>query len=401
MKILIHDFGGYSFPIELSREFAERGHEAIHAYCGSIETTPTGELDYRDDDPNTLKIECLELPEPLTKYSYVKRFKQENHFGRILARTIVKHRPDIVLSANAPLDTQRNLMRACRKNKIPFVFWLQDIIGIATEKVLSGKIPVLGKWIGRHYLGMEKRMLRSSDLVLVITEDFKPVMLDWGIDQAKIMVLENWAPLSSLKIQPKENSWSSSQGLSEKFCFVYTGTMGMKHNPEVVLELAKRFRDQEDVVVLVVSCGLGADYLREQASLLGLTNLRVIGFQPFDDVPNVMGTADVLIAVLEPDAGQFSVPSKVLAYLCAGRPLLLSIPPENLAARIVLKSQAGLVQDPSDTDSFVESAVSLYEDAVVRGQMGAAARAYAEATFDVGVIADRLLPELRKVVGSA
>ena len=64
----------------------------------------------------------------------------------------------------------------------------------------------------------------------------------------------------------------------------------------------------------------------------------------------------MLVAILEADAGVFSVPSKVLSYLCAGRPLLLAVPKENLAAKIVVECGAGLVVEPSDLAGFCAAA---------------------------------------------
>ena len=45
-----------------------------------------------------------------------------------------------------------------------------------------------------------------------------------------------------------------------------------------------------------------------------MKSLRFMGFQPFEALPDVLGSADVLVAILEADAGVFSVPSKVLSY---------------------------------------------------------------------------------------
>ena len=67
--------------------------------------------------------------------------------------------------------------------------------------------------------------------------------------------------------------------------------------------------------------------------------------QPFDAYPDVLATADVLIAFVEVDAGAFSLPSKVLSYLCAERAIVLSVPKKNLASRIVVKSGAGLLAE--------------------------------------------------------
>jgi glycosyltransferase involved in cell wall biosynthesis len=103
----------------------------------------------------------------------------------------------------------------------------------------------------------------------------------------------------------------------------------------------------------------------------------------------VLATADVLIALLEPDASEFSVPSKVLTYLTAGRPILAAMPPDNLAARTVLRAAAGQVVHPGDHQALAVAAASLLDDVEGRRRMAASGRAYAEATFGIGPIADR------------
>ena len=67
--------------------------------------------------------------------------------------------------------------------------------------------------------------------------------------------------------------------------------------------------------LVVVSEGRGADWLAEQGR--NEPALRLLPYQPYDRLPEVLASADVLIAVLEPEAGAFSVPSKILTYLCA------------------------------------------------------------------------------------
>ncbi len=164
--------------------------------------------------------------------------------------------------------------------------------------------------------------------------------------------------------------------------------MGMKHNPDLVLQLALHFQDRDDVRVVVVSQGLGADWLTEKKAIHGLDTLIVLGFQPFEALPDVLASGDVLMAVLEPEAGAFSVPSKVLTYLCAERPVLLAVPPENLAARIVARIEAGRIVPPTDAAVFVDAAAALLADPEQRHAMSRNARAYAEKTFDIGTITD-------------
>jgi glycosyltransferase involved in cell wall biosynthesis len=79
----------------------------------------------------------------------------------------------------------------------------------------------------------------------------------------------------------------------------------------------------------------------------------------------------------------------VLSYLCAGRAIVLAVPPENLASRIVDENRAGIVVPPTDIEGFFAAGMRLLNAPEEAAQMGKAARAYAEATFDVVAIADR------------
>jgi colanic acid biosynthesis glycosyl transferase WcaI len=134
---------------------------------------------------------------------------------------------------------------------------------------------------------------------------------------------------------------------------------------------------------------LGADFLKAEKRSKSLDNLLLLPFQPFSRLPDMLASADAVIAILEPEAGVFSVPSKVLTYHCAGRPTLGAMPSENLAARLIERERTGLVADPRDTPAFLSAAQQLLDDRAGREQMGVRARAYAERAFDIVAIGGR------------
>lgn len=393
MRILVHDFAGHPFQVELSRALAQRGHTVHHVYCASLQTTPQGRLERMPDDPSTFTSEGLTV-QGYDREKMLTRWRGDRAYGRALARATHRFRPDVVLSANTPLDAQAILLQAVKQQNIRLVYWLQDLIGEASYRLLRQRIPVAGAFIGRYYQALESRLLRQSDAVVLITEDFRPILHQIGVPDAKLSVVENWAPLDDLPPRPQDNPWSRAQRLAGQRVILYTGTLGMKHNPALLLSLAERFRDQPDVYVVVCSQGRAAEWLREQAQAASLPNLRVLGFQPFELLPDVFGSATLLTAILEEDAGVFSVPSKVLSYLCAKRALLLAIPTENLAARLVLREQAGLVVSPRDVDAFTDAAVQIMSNESLRGNFATRGRAYAERTFELNSIVERFEPLL-------
>ena len=83
----------------------------------------------------------------------------------------------------------------------------------------------------------------------------------------------------------------------------------------------------------------------------------------------------------------FAVPSKVLSYLCAGRPILIAAPRSNLAAEVVQRSGGGAAFDPTEDEKFLRTALELSTNDSERARLGTNARQYAEREFDIQAIA--------------
>lgn len=253
---------------------------------------------------------------------------------------------------------------------------------MAMAKQLRRRVPVLGVIGSMALVRLEQHLLKGSEVIVAITPDFEGVLQELGVDGSRVKVIQNWAPLDELPPMPRSNEWSKEHQLDDKFVFLYAGTLGLKHDPELLIDLAVAVANLGAIVV-VVSEGNIADSIQVEGRRLGLDNLRVIPFQPYNRLPEVLATGDVLLAILEHDAAIYSVPSKVLTYLCAGRPIVASIPHLNLAASTISASGAGTTVDPADRAAFVNAAITMFKDLSLRVGNGQSARHYAEQTFDI------------------
>jgi glycosyltransferase involved in cell wall biosynthesis len=388
MRIVVHDYAGHPGEVYLSRELARRGHGVLHLYAGSIET-PRGELVKTPNDPPTFDVDGVYLTKPFLKHTYVRRQLQEIEYGRLLVDRIAAFKPDVVLSGNTPLFPQARLIRKCRQWGAGFVFWVMDVYGLAVDAALRGKIPIVGALVGGHYIRLEKKLLRRSDKIVLISEGFTPTIESWGVPMRNVEVVPLWPPLDELPVLPKENDWSRQKGLDRTTNLIYAGTLGSKHNPETLVVLAQRFRNREDVRVVVISEGTGIRYLEKRKSEMGLTNLVLMPYQPYEQLPQVLAAADVLLALLEPSAGEFSVPGKVLSHLCAERPQVAAVPMVNRAAKVIQESGGGYAIPVGDDLAFVDAVQRLLNDANLRRVMGRSAREYAEKAFDIRTIGER------------
>ena len=118
--------------------------------------------------------------------------------------------------------------------------------------------------------------------------------------------------------------------------------------------------------------------------------LTLLPFQPYDRLPEVLGSGDILLVLLEQQAGAFSVPSKTLSYLCAGRPILGMLPSENLAADLIGQAGGHVAAPHEDAlPAAAEWAVEVLSDAERRQELGEAGRELAEREFALSECTDR------------
>lgn len=396
MHILLHDYANYAFTKQLAGQLAGRGVQVTYAYNSQYdgpnskaEMTKVPGLEY-------LPIGAVSQAKPSESFS--NRLRMEMAYGKALVTKVRGLKFDAVLSANTPSLVQNRLAKMLQDLQVPLFAWVQDLYGVAAHKLLRKRLPIMGELVGRYFIRLDKQSLRSSKQAILITDDFRPFAREAGLPDERLHVIENWAPVQDIPLLSKDNDWAKSQGLPDVFRFVYSGTLAMKHNPQLLVELAKGLLDHSAKTslpaaeLMVVSSSPGARWLAEQVKERQLRNVRLLDFQPAASFPSILGSADVLLAVLESDAAAFSVPSKVLSYLCAGKPILAAIPSGNLAARIIRGAGAGQVVEPTAAEVFAATGVSMMNaDSIQRQAWGQAARRYAEQTFDLSRITDRFM----------
>ena len=300
------------------------------------------------------------------------------------ARIIHGLKPEVVISGNTPTEAQRAIIKTCKLSDARFVVLGPGRLQHGGSKLMTKKLGVVGMAIGWYYQRLDRSQFRASDAIVVISEDFVPLVSSWSGDDAKISVIENWAAIDDIPVGSKDNAWAHEHDLCNGFSFLYSGTLGRKHKPMLLARLAER-SDQ----VIVVAQGYGIPHLQAAKVDHRLHSLKLLPIQPAKHLADVLATADVLVATIEPDAGAFAVPSKVLSYLFFRWPILLAAPKENLAARIVERCNAGFVVDPSDEAGFMVAANRLRDDPQLRATLGANGRAYAERAFDMKRITDK------------
>jgi len=386
MRILVHDYSGHPFQVELSRELAQRGHDVTHSFCAAY-VSGKGHLSALPGE--SIRFESIGQDIVIEKMRFGRRLAQELRLGVELVRQVRRVRPDVALVGNTPIPTLLIFTLAMLALRRPWVLWHQDVQAVAIRSFAGGKLSPAFRAVAAGIEVGERWCSRRAAAVVVIAESFVDVHEKWGTAD-KVSVIPNWAPLHEIFPVERKNNWAVDQGLDDTRTLLYSGTLGLKHNPALLVGLARQVIDNgQDVRLVVVNQGPAEELLRDEAERLGVP-LTLLPFQPYERLSEVLGSGDVLMVLLEQDAGAFSVPSKTLSYLCAGRPVVGLMPSENLAAHLI--SQVGGCVLPPDERSLPEAAAwvtSVLTDHDRWEELGLAARDLAEREFALSGSADR------------
>ena len=393
VDIVVHDFSGHPFQADLARRLAARGHRVLHLSSAEY-VSGKGRLQLEPGDPDTLTFEQIEIGRPFTKYAPRERIAWELDYGRATSERL-RDWPGVVIACNLPLVSTARFVRAARKNGTPWIFWHQDVYSAAMSDEASRRLPrLLAKPAAKTFDQLEAWCARQAGHVVAIGDGFKEVYDRWRIDPSKVSVIPNWAPLEEIVPAERENPQSKAifaDTAPTDLRLLYAGTLGRKHNPGLLVELLDAARaDGLPAVLSVVSEGEAADELRHTSTERSELPLTVHPFQPAEQLSDTLGSADVLVGLLEPEATTFSIPSKVLTYMAAGRPLIGLMPLDNPAAADITAC-GGFVAEPTP-DGARRAAAWLAEtaaDAGRREQIGRQTRGVAEEKFDPHRITSR------------
>lgn len=392
VRILVHDHSGHPFQAQLSRELARRGHDVTHSYVSGY-VSGKGRLEAEPGE--TIAFEGIGGDRPVDNMRLLNRLWREITRGFDLVAHVRRVRPEITLVSNVQIPTLVIFAVAMALMRRPWVLWHQDVYAVAVRSFAGRKLPRRFAVIAWLFDIAERWCSRRAAAIVVIADSFVGVHERWGTAD-KVTVIPNWAPLDEIVPTERTNNWACEHGLERTPTLLYSGTLGLKHNPALLVHLAREVTDQgQPVHLVVVNEGPAADLLDREATRLQVP-FTLLPYQPYDRLPEVLGAGDVLLVLLEKEAGAFSVPSKTLSYLCAGRPVLGLMPPENLAAELVERAEGRAL--PPEEESLSEAArwiADVLADGERAARIGRRSRELAEAEFALGRCADRFEEILR------
>lgn len=272
--------------------------------------------------------------------------------------------------------------------------WIQDL----WPESLSATGFIHNKSILRTVGWMVQGIYACSDTLLVQSRAFQKPVSRYSRED-KIVYYPN---SYENKAESVSGAFQASEMLLDefntKFCLVFAGNLGRAQALETLVQAADRLKHLKHFRLVVVGSGSMQAWLEQQKKEKSLDNLILAGRFPFEEMPQIYSRAAGLLVTLKRDEiFSYIVPSKIQAYLSAGRPIIAALDGEG--SKIIDEAGAGLTCPAEDVEGLVNCVEKLYAmTEAERETMGKAGRKYFLEHFEMKTQAGKLIEilEMRK-----
>ncbi|WP_276740018.1 glycosyltransferase family 4 protein [Victivallis vadensis] len=395
MKILFiaHYFQpepNFFFGLPFAQELSQRGHE-VEVLTG-FPNYPGGKLypGYHQhwkmvEEMNGIRITRVPLY-PSHDQSAIKRIISYSSLAltQALAGISYRFKADVAYVCQGPATIGLPAIVFKGLKGVPFVYQIQDLWPdslSATGMFDSGLgMKLLHNWC--------KLVYRKAAHITVIAPGMKEKLLERGVPAEKVSVLFNWCDEQALLTPAHTDSdWLERLLPSDSFNILYAGNLGNAQALETVIQTAVMLQQEPGIRFVLVGNGIAKEKLQ---ALAAQKQLRNVFFHPrvsAGEAGKLLQKSDVVLTHLRREPlFDITIPSKIQAYLAAGRPILAAAGRD--AGDLVEKAGAGIKVTPENPEEMARAVLKFRRMGKEKLQeMGNRGREfyYRELSFSVGV----------------
>lgn len=299
-------------------------------------------------------------------------------------------RADAVFAMSPPLTLGLTGWAVARLRRGRMLFNIQDVFpdaAVRTGAITNRRIIAAASWL-------ERVSYRRADAVTVLSDDLLDnvaAKLDRR-SARRVHVIPNFVDTDRIVPADRMTAYRAELGFDDRPVVLYAGNVGFSQSLDLMITAA---RQCPDLGFVINGDGAARAHLEQQAG--DVPNLRFVGYQPIERLPEVLATGDIHVVPLRAGLGDVSVPSKTYSSLAAGRPVVASIDPDTEIPRLLDRAGAGVSVPPDDPAAFVAEIRRLAADGARRGELGSSGRRWVvehASPAAIGAAYDELLRQI-------
>jgi len=185
----------------------------------------------------------------------------------------------------------------------------------------------------RIWSWLNRKSFRKAYRIFTISEVMADALSRY-VPPERISVQPIWSLFGdNARIPREKNRFLATGDAGSRFIVQYSGNIGLTHNVDLLIDIAERLQNREDILVQIIGRGPREPYIRRLVAERDLQNLDMLPFQSDEMFPHSLSAADLGVVMLDERVGRGSVPSKAYNLMSFGIPALYVAGPDSQLAR--------------------------------------------------------------------
>lgn len=341
----------------------------------------------KEHNINGFKIFRLNIKQPNSSNLVLKAFYYFK-FGRLVYRYRHRYRrPDVIYTVVPSNENGIAAKRLAKFYSCPYIINVQDI---HPDAIFSTGI-IKNKFFKYVLQKQELLMYGGASGITVIGSSFLNNLRQKSVTHP-IKIIPNWVNVADYLADDREAvAFKRELGIDvDQFVVLYSGTFGRIHGAEVLLEAASELREKKNIVFVLIGSGVGFDYCHERVGALDLQNVVMAPPVSRFKLAAMQSSSDVSVVTLLPSLGYTSIPSKVLGYMAAARPVIVLADSDCDTASLINEAACGFLLPSGDVRQLVELILNLFDDRRSLKVKGLSGRKYVQDNLSKGALISSL-----------
>lgn len=345
-----------------------------------IDKTPDNEI--KIDAGDGVRVCRLSLPSEVNRP--VWRIVNAIYLGLTLLFKTIFIRYDVIISTSIPPVLGGFFSSlAAKLTRVRFIYYCMDLHPEIGR--VSGDFS--NPFLYRLLLRIDDWNCRQASSVLVHSEDMRNTLRARPRGGEYNIELFNNFALPAEQDPSIDSDWHLDS-LTNRLTLIYAGNMGRFQGLETLLEAMGRIAHRKDIELIMMGEGVakpGLIILQKKLT----ANVRFYDYQPVEVAKEAIQSADIGVVMLIPDMYKYAYPSKTMAYLEQGCPIIAVIEEESELAKTMQSEGYGFSVPIGNAEALAKLLLQLADDISWKQPMSQAALAAFEKYFSSSVVLDK------------
>ncbi len=375
----------HSISLDLIHEFLKHGHK-VYIVCAiesrdNIETNLSQEAGcevLRVKIGNNKRAGLIEkgittLTLPNKYISAIKKYYSNVKF-------------DLVLYPTPPVTQVKTVKYIKKRDGAKSYLLLKDIF--PQNSVDLGMLSRSGvkSIIYKHFRNQEKQLYAVSDRIGCMSQANVDYVLEHNpsVSRDKIEICPNSIEPVDMRISAEQKAAIRAKyGLPlDKKIFVYGGNLGRPQDVPFIVECFKKCKNAEDAYFVVAGKGTHRHLLDEYVESEKPENIKLFDYLPKEEYDRMVAACDVGLIFLDHRFTIPNFPSRSLAYMQAGLPMLAATDPNTDIGTTIVEGGFGWWCESNSSDSFCSLVNTACAELCKHPDMGVLAFEYLVSHYD-------------------